>query len=141
LFRRVCRRVRALDGLSFGVEGGEVYGLLGPNGSGKTTTVKILSTLLLSDSGDAFVDGFSVVRNPIRVRERIGVMLSVERGFFWKLTGYENLKYFGLLYGLSGRELEERIREVSDLLGLRELGVLERMFEDMSMGMKARVWV
>jgi len=85
------------------------------------------------------VDGFSVVRDPIRVRERIGVMLSVERGFFWKLTGYENLKYFGLLYGLSGGELEERIREVSDLLGLRELGVLERMFEDMSMGMKARL--
>jgi len=139
LFRRVCRRVRALDGLSFSVEGGEVYGLLGPNGSGKTTTVKILSTLLLPDSGDAFVDGFSVVRDPIRVRERIGVMLSVERGFFWKLTGYENLKYFGLLYGLNGRELEERIREVSDLLGLRELGVLERMFEDMSMGMKARL--
>jgi len=132
-------RVEALKGVSFRVEWGEVYGLLGPNGAGKTTTVKIISTLLEPDEGDAFVAGYSSVREPLKVRERIGVMLSVERGFFWKLTGRENLKYFGLLYGLEGRELEERIEYLLELTGLKRLGGDLKRFEDMSLGMRARL--
>ncbi|MEB2836876.1 MAG: ABC transporter ATP-binding protein, partial [Desulfurococcales archaeon] len=128
-----------LRGVSFRVGWGEVYGLLGPNGAGKSTTVKIIATLLEPDEGDALVAGYSSVREPLRVRERIGVMLSVERGFFWKLTGRENLKYFGLLYGLEGRELEERVEELLELTGLRKLGGGEKRFEDMSLGMRARL--
>ena len=135
--RRV--RISALKGVSFKSGWGSIYGLLGPNGAGKTTTVKIIVTLLLPDEGDAFVAGYSSVREPLEVRRRIGVMLSVERGFFWKLTGWENLKYFGMLYGLEGARLEERIREVLELTGLRELGGDRRRFEDMSLGMRARL--
>ncbi|MEM1985101.1 MAG: ATP-binding cassette domain-containing protein, partial [Candidatus Korarchaeum sp.] len=80
--RRERSLVHALRGVSFSVDKGEVFGLLGPNGAGKTTTVKILSTLLLPDSGRASVLGYDVVREPEEVRRRIGVSLSVERGFF-----------------------------------------------------------
>ncbi|MCE4626650.1 MAG: ABC transporter ATP-binding protein [Desulfurococcales archaeon] len=131
--------VEALRGVSFHVDWGEIYGLLGPNGAGKTTTVKIIATLLEPDSGDAFVAGYSSVRDPGRVRQIIGVMLSVERGFFWKLTARENLKYFGMLYGLPSSKLGDKIEEVLELTGLKELGAEEKRFEDMSLGMKARL--
>ncbi|MCE4615017.1 MAG: ABC transporter ATP-binding protein [Desulfurococcales archaeon] len=131
--------VKALRGLSFRVEKGEIYGLLGPNGAGKTTTVKIISTLMVPDKGEAYVLGYNVVDEFAEVRKRIGVMLSVERGFFWKLTGRENLRYFGLLYGLSGRDLEDRIDRAIDTVGLKELEGDEKFFEDMSLGMRARL--
>ena len=131
--------VKALNGLSFRVRRGEVYGLLGPNGAGKTTTVKIVSTLMTPDKGYASVLGHDVVREYREVRRVIGVMLSVERGFFWKLTGEENLRYFGMLYGLGGRELEERIKWALDMVGLTELGGDKKFFEDMSLGMRARL--
>ncbi|MET1100970.1 MAG: ABC transporter ATP-binding protein [Pyrodictiaceae archaeon] len=131
--------VEALRGVSFKVPWGTVFGLLGPNGAGKTTTVKIIATLLEPDEGDAFVAGYSSIHEPIEVRKRIGVMLSVEKGFFWKLTGIENLKYFGMLYGLTGRILEERVREVLEVTGLAELSGDRKRFEDMSLGMRARL--
>ncbi len=139
LVRRRVERVEALRGVSFRVDRGLVYGLLGPNGAGKTTTVKILSTLLLPDSGEAYVGGYSVIDDAQRVREIIGVSLSVERGFFWKLTGRENLKYFGMLRGLHGRMLDERVEEVLELVGLKKLGGDRKLFEEYSLGMKARL--
>jgi ABC-2 type transport system ATP-binding protein len=139
LLRRRYEVIEALRGLSFRVDYGEVYGLLGPNGAGKTTAVKIISTLLLPDSGDAFVCGYSSIREPYKVRECLGVMLSVERGFFWKLTGIENLRYFGTLYGIPRSELDNRIRRVAELTGLYEVRAHKRRFEDMSLGMKARL--
>jgi len=131
--------VEALRGVSFKSMWGEIYGLLGPNGAGKTTTVKIIVTLLIPDSGEARIAGFSSITEPSEVRKRIGVMLTVERGFFWKLTGRENLKYFGMLYGLEGSRLEARIEDVLEATGLKELGGDKRRFEDMSLGMRARL--
>ncbi len=139
LVRRKFREIKALRGLSFNVKWGEIYGLLGPNGAGKTTLVKILSTLLLPDSGKAFISGFDVVAQANEVKKRIGVMLSVERGFFWKLTAKENLKYFGMLYGIKKDDLDKRIEEVLDIVGLKDLNATDRRFEDMSLGMKARL--
>ncbi len=138
-FRRERKIVKALRGVSFEVRYGEVFGLLGPNGAGKTTTVKILATLLLPDSGEATVAGFDVVRQPSEVRRRIGVTLTVERGFFWKLTGRENLKYFGLLRGLRGSTLDSRVRELLRLTGLEELGASDKLYEEYSLGMKAKL--
>ncbi|OYT40750.1 MAG: ABC transporter [Desulfurococcales archaeon ex4484_58] len=137
--RRRTERVQALRGVSFNVRSGEVYGLLGPNGAGKTTTIKIISTLLIPDSGEARVLGYDVIHEAQKVREVIGVSLSVERGFFWKLTGYENLKYFGMLRGLSGRYLDERINYVLEIVGLKRLGGDKKFFEEFSLGMKARL--
>lgn len=131
--------IEALRGVSFTVSKGCVFGLLGPNGAGKTTTVKILSTLLLPDAGTASIMGYDVVNEARSVRKIIGVSLSVERGFFWKLTGYENLKYFGMLRGLDGNYLEERINYVMKLLGLDKLGGYHKLYEEFSLGMKARL--
>ena len=78
------KRKTAVDGLSFTAGRGEIYGLLGPNGAGKTTTLRMLSTLIEPDAGDAFVCGYSVVKEPQKVRDKIGFMtgeLKLE-GFF-----------------------------------------------------------
>ena len=138
-FRREKITVEALKGISFNVRYGEVFGLLGPNGAGKTTTVKILATLLLPDGGSARVAGYDVVESPSMVRSNIGVTLTVERGFFWKLTGRENLKYFGMLMGLRGDRLNRRVDELLDILGLERLGVSDKFYEEYSLGMKARL--
>ncbi len=132
-------KVEALRGLTVRVPRGVIYGLLGPNGAGKTTFVKIITTLLLPDKGDARVLGHDVLRESSTVRKNIGVMLSVERGFFWKLSGYENLLYFAMIYGMPRREAEERVEELLKLVGLKELGGDEKHFEDMSLGMRARL--
>lgn len=66
----------AVDGLSFSAKRGEIYGLLGPNGAGKTTTLRMLATLIRPDSGDAVIDGFSIVRQPEKVRSKIGFLTS-----------------------------------------------------------------
>ena len=137
--RKKKRIVHALRGVSLKVRWGEVFGLLGPNGAGKTTTVKILTTLLLPDGGRAFVNGYNVINEPLKVRESIGVVLNVERGFFWKLTGRENLRYFGMLRGLKGKKLEDRINEVISLVGLDKLRSADKLYEEYSLGMKARL--
>ncbi|RLE68811.1 MAG: ABC transporter ATP-binding protein, partial [Thermoprotei archaeon] len=93
LKKSVKKRIVAVDHISFNVRRGEVFGLLGPNGAGKTTTIKMLSTLLIPDEGDAWVNGYHVVREANKVRESIGVSLYSDRGFYWKLTGRENLRY------------------------------------------------
>ncbi len=139
LIRSERRVVKALRGISFSVRHGEVVGLLGPNGAGKTTTVKIVATLLIPDSGRVLVEGFDTVKEAAQVRRRIGLMLSVEKGFYGKLTGAENLMYFGALYGMSGEVLRRRVDEVLDLLGLKGMGASDRLFEEYSLGMKARL--
>jgi|Deesub1362B_J571_1020462.scaffolds.fasta_scaffold00003_571 ABC-2 type transport system ATP-binding protein len=139
IFKREKKIVEALKEVSFDVRYGEIMGLLGPNGAGKTTTVKILSTLLIPDGGRAIVAGYDVLEEPEKVRENIGVTLSVEKGFFWKLTGRENLKYFGMLKGLKGKELDKRVNQLLKELGLEELEASDKLCEEYSLGMKARL--
>lgn len=139
LFKSTPQVIEALRGVSFKVRRGEVVGLLGPNGAGKTTTVKILATLLIPDEGDAWINGFHVVKEVDDVRRSIGVVFSVEKGFYAKLTGRENLRYFAALYGLSSSEAGKRVEELLRLLELDKLGASDRLFEEYSLGMKARL--
>jgi ABC-type multidrug transport system, ATPase component len=139
LFRSLYENIEALRGVSFKVKYGEVVGLLGPNGAGKTTTIKILSTLLLPDSGTAMVAGYDVVKEPEKVRRNIGLMLTVEKGFYGKLTGRENLEYFAALYGLNKQQALERINYLVKLLELDKLNADRKLFEEFSLGMKARL--
>jgi ABC-2 type transport system ATP-binding protein len=126
----------ALSDVSFAVERGEIFGLLGPNGGGKTTLFRILSTLLAPHHGSANVLGFDVVRQAQEVRRRIGVVFqapNVDR----KLTAAENLHYQGLLYGLHGKPLQNRIDDL-----LRSFGLADRKMERMetfSGGQRRRV--
>jgi len=134
LFKSQKSSVEALQGVSLDVQAGEVFGLLGPNGAGKTTLIKILTTLLIPTAGDAWVNGYHVIRQENQVRASVGCMLMGERGLYWKLTGRENLEYFGALYHLSPVERRRRAQEILDLLGLKDLA--DRTVETYSSGQK-----
>jgi ABC-2 type transport system ATP-binding protein len=128
--------VEALCGVSFAAETGSVLGLLGPNGAGKTTAVRILTTLLAPDGGTARVAGIDVVRQPGRVRERIGLAgqyAAVDEN----LTGAENLEMVGRLYHMPGREARERAAVLLGEFGLTDAG--SRLVRTYSGGMRRRL--
>src|SRR5512146_2242911 len=101
----------ALNGISFKVQHAEIFGLLGPNGSGKTTTFRILSTLMLPSSGRALIMGHDAARDPNGLRREIGVVFQTP-SIDAKLTAAENLRHVGHLYGLRGRVLNSRVSEM-----------------------------
>ncbi|WP_299029224.1 ATP-binding cassette domain-containing protein [uncultured Thermanaerothrix sp.] len=109
----------AVDNLTFEVKEGEIFSLLGPNGAGKTTTISILATLLLPTSGEAWIDGYSILQRPLEVRRLIGVVPQ-EIALYQDLSGYENLWFWGQMYGLRGAELRQRIRMTLEQVGLDE---------------------
>ncbi len=127
---------QALNGLTFAVNDGEIFGLLGPNGGGKSTLFRILSTLLPLQQGTAHVGGLDLKTQQALVRQILGVTFqspSLDR----KLTVQENLKHQGHLYGLSGTDLQSRIDQ-----GLERLGVADRRRElvsKLSGGLQRRV--
>jgi ABC-2 type transport system ATP-binding protein len=128
--------IRALQGLSFGVEPGTVFGLLGPNGAGKSTTVKILTTLTRPDSGIAQVVGVNVIKEPDRVRQSIGYV-SQKSAVDPEATGKENLLLQGRLYGLSGNALRTRVAELLSRFGLSAAG--NRLVRTYSGGMQRKL--
>lgn len=139
LIKSRAKVVEALAGVDLSIGRGRLLSLVGPNGAGKTTLVRILATLLLPDEGKAYVGGLDVVRDADKVRRIVGVMLYPDKGFFGKLTGLENLVYYGMLYGLSKSDARRRAMELLELVGLTE--AKDRPYEEYSMGMKARLGV
>lgn len=128
--------VRALDGLDLEIPEGTVLGLLGPNGAGKTTCVRVLTTLLRPDSGRVEVAGFDVLRQPQRVRERIGVSgqyAAVDEN----LTGFENLDMIGRLYHLGRGPARTRARELLEQFRLEDAA--DRTVKTYSGGMRRRL--
>ena len=128
--------VVALDGLDLDVPEGTVLGLLGPNGAGKTTAVSILTTLLIPDAGTATVAGADVLREPAKVRERIGLSgqyAAVDE----TLTGYENLDMIGRLYHLGKKRSRQRARELLERFELAEAA--DRPVKTYSGGMRRRL--
>jgi len=113
--RKVFGERVALEGLNLVVHRGEIFGLLGANGSGKTTTIRMLCGLLAPTSGDARVVGYDVVREPEKVRQRIGYM-SQRFGLYEDLTVMENLRFYSGVYGLRGNEARIRIAELLEEL-------------------------
>src|SRR6266511_1132945 len=116
--RKRDARVVALDRVSLEIPEGEIHGLLGPNGAGKTTLVKILSTVLVPTEGRARVLGHDVVEEAREVRPLIGIVFGGERGLYWRLTGRQNLEYWGALYKLSRAEIRVRSEKLIERVGL-----------------------
>lgn len=128
--------VRAVDGVSFRVQPGQIYGLLGANGAGKTTTLRLLATLLKPTSGAATVAGFDVVRQAHEVRKQVG-FLAASTALYGRLTARETITYFGRLNGLGDPEIAVRTRRLTEELDMGEF--IDRRTDKFSTGMKQKV--
>ena len=126
----------AVKGITFDIKEGEIFSLLGPNGAGKTTTISMLSTLYVPTSGDAIIGGHSISREPMAVKQVIGVVPQ-ELALYDDLTARENLVFWGQMYGLSGKALNDRVDEVLEQIGLTEKA--KNRVKTYSGGMKRRV--
>jgi sodium transport system ATP-binding protein len=127
--------IRAVDGVSFRVEPGQIYGLLGANGAGKTTALRMLATLLQPTRGHATVAGFDVVREPAKVRAHVG-FLAASTALYGRLTARETLAYFGELNGLPAGQIAARTKQLADELDMHEF--LDRRCDTFSTGMKQK---
>ncbi len=131
------KRVVAVDHVSFQVQRGEIFGVLGPNGTGKSTLIRLMSTLLMPDSGKVTIFGLDVVGDEFKVKRLIN-RVSVEASFFKKLSPMENLMYGARLYSVDPNYARAKAKEI-----LLRLGVEDRSFgspmEDMSRGMQQKV--
>lgn len=139
VLRRTKKEVVAVDEISLSVASGELFGLLGPNGAGKTTTVKVLATLLIPTAGSVHIQGYDIVKDADEVRKRIGFIFGGERGLYWRLSGIDNLRYFGSLYHVAPDVVKKRIPYLLDLVGLAGRG--NERVEGYSRGMKQRLHV
>lgn len=126
----------AVDRVSFSVQSGEIFGYLGANGAGKSTTIKILCGLLRASSGAVYVAGVDVVANPNAVRSSIGYM-SQKFSLYPDLTVTENMEFFGAAYGVFGERLRRRRGSVDETIGL--CGVEESVVSSLPGGIRQRV--
>lgn len=129
-------RIEAVKDVSFRCEPGQVYGLLGPNGAGKTTTLRILSTALKPSEGGGHVCGHDIVKEPTKVRRRIG-FLSANTGLYGRLTPRESLRYFGRLFNVSDKDTNARIADLAATFDMNDF--LDRPCDKLSTGMKQKV--
>jgi len=131
-------KTKAVDGISFVFGSGDVVGLVGPNGSGKTTMMRIMATLEEQTSGDVFIDGVSVSEYPDRARQVMGFVPDALPEYE-DVTVHEYLDFFGRAYGMMGKELESAVDEVEEFTGLKKMR--ETLLKALSKGMKQRVSV
>ena len=129
--------VVAVDRVSFQIKEAEIFGVLGPNGGGKSTLIRLMSTLLLPDTGQISVFGYDVVRDFVQVQELIN-RVSVEASFFKKLSPMENLLFGARLYGLKGADTRQQVVKILTRLGLEKKQIYSPM-EEMSRGMQQKV--
>lgn len=128
--------VRALDGVNLSVNPGEIYGIVGPDGAGKTTLMRVLTAIMTPTSGDAWVDGFHTVKEAENVKEHIGYM-SQRFGLYQDLTVMENILFYADLYDVKGVERENKLEQ---LLGFSNLTPFKnRLAGNLSGGMKQKL--
>lgn len=137
LHPRAGRSAPALQEITCEIPRGELFGLLGPNGAGKSTLLRVLATLVLPDSGTAWVGDADVVRNPHRARQRLAPVLGDDRSLNWRLSARENLRLFAALHGLTARTAPARINEVLEVVELA--GTMRQSVGSFSSGMRQRL--
>jgi sodium transport system ATP-binding protein len=126
--------VHAVRGVTFQARDGKITGLLGPNAAGKTTTLRMLYTLMTPEQGTVRVDGLDVQRDAAAVRQRLGVLPDA-RGVYKRLTARENIMYFGRLNGMDDAAIERRIVDLAGALGM---DFLDRRTEGFSQGQRTK---
>lgn len=131
------REVCAVRNVSFMVQRGELFGLFGSNGAGKSTIVRMLSTLLTPSSGTARVNGFDISRDELRVRASIGLVASDERSFYGRLTCRQNLSFYATLQNVPRTQVKDRVDRALDLFGL--MPKADAIFQSMSTGQRQRL--
>jgi sodium transport system ATP-binding protein len=127
--------IKAADEVSFRAAPGQIYGLLGANGAGKTTVLRLLATLLKPTSGGAVVAGFDIAVDPAKVRANVG-FLAASTALYSRLTAREMITYFGRLNGLGPTEIASRTQRLADELDMHEF--LDRRCDKFSTGMKQK---
>lgn len=131
------KNVKAVDEVSFKVNKGEILGLLGENGAGKTTTLRMIATMLKPTSGDAIIEGYSIIKEASKVRGEIGILFGGEVGLYDRLTARENMMYFAKLNGMIDEEAKESIESLTHMLQMEEF--IDRKVGKFSRGMKQKV--
>lgn len=128
--------IRAVESVNFRCLPGQIYGLLGANGAGKTTCLRLLATILEPSSGTARVAGFDICKRPEQVRANVG-FLATSTALYGRLTARETVEYFGRLNGLDDGRLRERLDELFTTFGIHEFA--DRRCDKLSTGMKQKV--
>lgn len=134
--KKAYKKIEAVKGINIEVKEGEILGLLGPNGAGKSTTISIIATLFPPTEGEVVYEGKDVVKNPKEIRKILGIVPQ-EIALYPELSAYENLKFFGKVYGLKGEFLESKIEEILEIIGMNEKA--KSPVKTYSGGMKRRV--
>lgn len=136
----VCKnynRMKAVDKLSFKLEPGQVLGMVGANGAGKSTCVSMIATLQKPDSGQILFDGHDIVNEPDAIRSHMGYVPQ-DIALYETLTGMDNMKFWGRSYGVRGRRLKEEIARVCDIISYDDV-LLKKRVSECSGGMKRRL--
>lgn len=129
-------KFQAISDVTFEAADGSITGLLGANGAGKSTTLRIISTLINPDSGSTVVDGFDVLRQPLDVRKKIG-FLPHNSGIYPRLTAIENIRYYAEVCGMKNRDIDARVSELVEQLGMASFA--DRRAEGFSQGQRTKV--
>jgi ABC-2 type transport system ATP-binding protein len=139
LFSPFSRRhsFTAISHATLEIQSGDRVAVMGPNGAGKTTLLKLIGGLLFPSEGEVFVNGFNTFHHNGTARKSVGFVFNEERSFFWRLSGLQNLEFFGVLDNLSGEYLHNRIHNLINLVGLEEAA--HKPVSGYSSGMKQRL--
>ena len=130
------KEIKAVNDLSFSIAEGEIFGFLGPNGAGKSTTISMISTLIRPDSGDILYKDSSILTKPEFLEKDLG-LVPQDIALYPSLSAYDNLKFWGHVYGIRGKDLANRIQEIAELIGLSDR--LKDRVDKYSGGMKRRL--
>lgn len=125
-----------VSGITLSIEKGELFGLLGPNGAGKSTTISMLAGLIKPTSGKVYVNGMDIAKHPMEGKKRIG-LVPQEIALYPALSAVDNLRFWGRMYGLSGKHLEERATEVLRIVNLEDRK--KQIIKSYSGGMQRRI--
>ena len=129
--------VQALNNVSTVIQPGDRVAFMGANGAGKTTLLKLIGGLLYPSKGTITVNGFDVKKHNLKARKKVGFVLNEERSFYWRLTGIQNLQFYGALDNLYGAQLNQKIKELIELVGLGKDA--NRLFAGYSSGMRQKL--